>query len=309
MSHGHGRVALVSDGSRGIGAATVRRLAADGWDISFSHHDDARSAVETEKAASELGGRVLAVQVDMARAAEVASWVRRAEEDLGPVEAVVSCAGIARDRPLALLQDADWRAVIDTNLDGVFHLCRAVLPGMMERQSGRIVAVSSVSGVYGDTGPSNERGLGTARAGIIGFTRALASQTRRFGIRANAVTPAADSGANSSRTEMTAIWPEGLEGATARLAEAIALRRFASAAEVAERVAFLLSPAAADLTGTVIEMPGSIGLATGRPPAGHAQTELPPAGSHRRPDHAAGRSRRRPGHAAGRGHTRSKGSA
>ena len=153
MSHGHGRVALVSDGSRGIGAATVRRLAADGWDISFSHHHDARSAVETEKAASELGGRVLAVQADMARAAEVASWVRRAEEDLGPVEAVVSCAGIARDQPLALLEDADWRAVIDTSLDGVFHLCRAVLPAMMERQSGRIVTVSSVSGVYGDAGP------------------------------------------------------------------------------------------------------------------------------------------------------------
>jgi len=285
LSQGHGRVALVSGGSRGIGAATVRRLAADGWDISFSHHQDARSAVETEKAASELGGRVLTVQVDLARAAEVASWARRAEEDLGPVEAVVSCAGITRDQPLALLQDADWRAVIDTNLDGVFHLCRAVLPAMMARQSGRIVTVSSVSGVYGDTGPYPERGSGTARAGIIGFTRALASQTRRYGIRANAVAPAASSSANSSRTEMTAIWPEGLEGATARVTEAIALRRFASAAEVAERVAFLLSPAAADLTGTVVEVPGGIGLATGPSPAGYAQAELPRTGSRRGPDH------------------------
>ena len=285
MRHDHGRVALVSGGSRGIGAATVRRLAADGWDIGFSHHDDARSAVEAEKAASELGGRVLAVQVDMARAAEVASWVRRTEEDLGPVEAVVSCAGITRDQPLALLQDADWRAVIDTNLDGVFHLCRAVLPAMMQRQSGRIVTVSSVSGVYGDTGPYPERGSGTARAGIIGFTRALASQTRRYGIRANAVAPAASSSANSSRTEMTAIWPEGLEGATARVTEAIALRRFASAAEVAERVAFLLSPAAADLTGTVVEVPGGIGLVTGPSPAGYAQAELPRTGSRRGPDH------------------------
>jgi len=281
LSHGHGRVALVSAGSRGIGAATVRRLAADGWDISFSHHQDTRSAVETEKAVLELGSRVLAVQVDMARAAEVASWVRRAEEDLGPVEAVVSCAGITRDQPLPLLQDADWRAVIDTNLDGVFHLCRAVLPAMMERQSGRIVTVSSVSGVYGDAGPSPERGLGAARAGIIGFTRALASQTRRYGIRANAVAPAASTSAKGSRTEMTAIWPEGAEGTTARLTEAIALRRFASAAEVAERVAFLLSHAAADLTGTVIEVPGGIGLATGPTPPGYAQTELPPAGSRR----------------------------
>jgi 3-oxoacyl-[acyl-carrier protein] reductase len=268
LGHGHGRVALVSGGSRGIGAATVRRLAAAGWDISFSHHHDARSAVETEKAASELGGRVLAVQVDMARAAEVTTWVRCAEEDLGPVEAVVSCAGITRDQPLALLQDADWRAVTDTNLDGVFHLCRAVLPAMMARQSGRIVTVSSVSGVYYGAGPHPERGLGAARAGIIGFTRALASQTRRYGIRANAVVPATDSVANSSRAEMTAIWPERLEGAEARLTEAIALRRFASAAEAAERVAFLLSRAAADLTGTVIEVPGSIGLATGpSPPA------------------------------------------
>jgi len=195
LSHGYGRVVLVSGGSRGIGAATVRRLAAGGWDISFCHHHDAQFAVDVERAASELGARVLAVQADTTRAAEVISWVRRAEEDLGPVQAVVSCAGITRDQPLTLLEDADWRAVIDTNLDGVFHLCRAVLPAMMERQAGRIVTVSSVSAVYGDADLSLERGAGAARAGIVGFTRALASQTGRYGIRANAITP----GANTSR--------------------------------------------------------------------------------------------------------------
>jgi 3-oxoacyl-[acyl-carrier protein] reductase len=247
LSQGFGRVALVSSGSRGIGAATVRRLAADGWDISFCHHRDARAAVETEKAASELGARVLAVQADLTAAAQVTAWVRRAEEDLGPVQAVVSCAGITRDQPLALLTDADWRAVTDTGLDGVFHLCRAVLPAMMERQSGRIVAVSSVSGVYGH-GTAD-----AARAGIAGFTRALASQTRRYGIRANAVMPAAHVG----RTDMTSIWPEAT---TAPLTEAIALRRFASAADAADRVAFLLSAAAADITGTVLEVPGGITL-------------------------------------------------
>ena len=247
MSQGFGRVALVSGGSRGIGAATVRRLAADGWDISFCHHRDEQAAVETEKAASELGARVLAVHADLTAAAEVTAWARRAEEDLGPVQAVVSCAGITRDQPLALLTDADWRAVTDTGLDGVFHLCRAVLPAMMERQSGRIVAVSSVSGVYGHATAD------AARAGIAGFTRALASQTRRYGIRANAVTPAAHVG----RADTTSIWPEATR---APLTEAIALRRFASAAEAADRVAFLLSAAAADITGTVVEVPGGISL-------------------------------------------------
>jgi 3-oxoacyl-[acyl-carrier protein] reductase len=251
LSQGYGRTVLVSAGSRGIGAATVRRLAADGWDISFCHHHDERSAVDVEKAASELGARVLAVHADLTRAAEVISWVRRAEEELGPVQAVVSCAGITRDQPLARLEDADWRAVTDTNLDGVFHLCRAVLPAMIERHGGRIVTVSSVSGVYGG---SAEAGSGPARTGIVGFIRALASQTGQYGIRANAVLPAA----HSSRADVTAIWPEVT---SARLTEAIALRRFASAAEATARIAFLLSDAAADITGTVVEVPGVIGLA------------------------------------------------
>jgi 3-oxoacyl-[acyl-carrier protein] reductase len=258
LSPGNGRTALVSAGSRGIGAATVRRLAADGWHISFCHYRDERSAVDVEKAASELGARVLVVQADPTRAAEVASWARRAEEELGPVQAVVSCAGITRDRPLARLEAADWRAVLDTNLDGVFHLCRSVLPAMMERHCGRIVAVSSVSGVYGEAAPYSELGSGPVRTGIVGFIRALASQTRQYGVRANAVTPAAHSG----RTDMTTIWPEV---ATARLTEAIALRRFASAAEAADRVAFLLSDAAADITGTVVEVPSGIGWPIGVP--------------------------------------------
>jgi 3-oxoacyl-[acyl-carrier protein] reductase len=141
--------------------------------------------------------------------------------------------------------------VTDTGLDAVFHLCRAVLPAMMARQSGRIVAVSSVAAVYGHT--ANTPGADAARAGIAGFTRALASQTRRYGIRANAVTPSAHAG----RTDMTAIWPEAT---SAPLTEAIALRRFASAAEAADRVAFLLSDAAAEITGTVVEVPSGISL-------------------------------------------------
>lgn len=280
MSQFSNRVALITGGSRGIGAATVRVLAADGWDITFCHDRDDRAAVEVEKAALELGARVLAVQADVTRPAEAIAWVQRAEEELGPVHAAVSCAGITMDRPLALLEDADWRALTDTGLQGVLHLCQAVLPAMMERQSGRIVAVSSVSGVYGDV-PADKPI--PARAGIAAFTAALASQTRRYGIRANAIAPAACS--PRSMADMVSIWPPrpaepaghpgpaghprpaghpspaahpSPAGARAPLAEAIAVRRFASAAAVAERVEFLLSEAAAGLTGTLLEVPGAI---------------------------------------------------
>ena len=274
MGQGYGRVALVSAGSRGIGAATVARLAADSWDVSFCFSRDEQFAVEAEKAASELGARVLAVQADVTEAAEVASWVRQAE-DLGPVGAVVSCAGISRDRPLAHLEDADWRAVTDTGLGGLFHLCQAALPAMMKRRSGRIVAVSSVSGVYGPApgSPAGNRTAGNraagnrtagnrtagntaadsraadSRAGVAEFTRALANQTALYGIRVNALVPAAVS------AEEAAIWPEGTRAA---VTEVVALRRFASAAAVADRVAFLLSDAADDLTGSVLEVAGGI---------------------------------------------------
>jgi 3-oxoacyl-[acyl-carrier protein] reductase len=254
LSPSDGRVVLVSGGSRGIGAATVRRLAEDGWDVSFCHDHDEQAALSVEKAVSELGARVLAVQADLTAGAAVRSWAQRAEEELGPVQAVVSCAGITRDRPLALIEDTDWRAVIDTGLDGVFHLCRATLPAMMERRSGQIVAVSSVSGVYRQAagGAGNNSGNNSGNpGGIVAFTRALASQTAGYGIRVNAVVPAV------VESDLTAIWPE--EGKT-RLTEAIVLRRFGSAAEVADRVAFLLSDRADDLTGRVLEVDGGISL-------------------------------------------------
>ena len=245
VSQGHGRVALVSRGSRGIGAATVSRLAADGWDISFCYDGGDLSALEVEKAASELGARVLAVRADPADAAEAAAWVARAEDELGAAEALVTCAGMTRDRPLALMEEADWRAVIDTRLDGVFHPVRVTLTGMMRRRSGRIVLVSSVSGVYAH----GTDGYPAARGGIAGFARTLASQTARYGIRANALTP------GTAHADLTAIVPEGTP-----LTETIVLRRFGSGAEVADRVAFLLSDEAAGLTGRVLEVHGGIAL-------------------------------------------------
>lgn len=251
MSQDSGRVALVSGGSRGIGAATVRRLAADGWDIGFGYYGDGPAARQVEKAAAELGVRVTGTDVDVTDAAEVTSWLRLTEDELGPVQAVVSCAGITREQPLTRLGQADWRMLIDTSLDGVFHLCRAAVFAMMGRRPGRIVTVSSVCAEYGHA-PGGDGTL--ARPGIAGFVRALADQTRRFGISVNAVVP------GPGGRDATALLPEIPDMARADLTETIALRRFGTAADVADLVAWLLSAAAPDITGRVLEVPSAIAL-------------------------------------------------
>ena len=252
MSQRSGRVALVSGGSRGIGAATVRRLAADGWDIGFSYHGDGPSARAAEKAVFELGTRATGTDVDLTDAAEVTSWFQLTEEEFGPVQAVVSCAGLTRESPLARLDEADWRMMIDTSLDGVFHLCRAAVFAMMTRRSGRIVTVSSVCAEY-DHAPG---GGPLARPGMAGFVQALASQTRRFGISVNAVAP------GLGTRDVAALLPERPRP---DLTETIALRRFGNACDVADLVAYLLSDDASDITGRVLEVPSTLAFLAPRP--------------------------------------------
>jgi len=247
VSQQPGRVALVSGGSRGIGAATVRKLAADGWDIGFSYIDDGPAAREAEKDAGELGVRVTGTDVDLTDAGEVSSWFRLTEEELGPVQAVVCCAGLTQERPLTLVADAEWRSLIDTSLHGVFHLCRIAVFAMMKRREGQIITVSSVCGEY-DHDPAGHDTL--TRPGVAGFTRALASQARRFGVSVNAITPGP-----GARGRDAALVPGH---ARAGLTETIALRRFGSATQVADLVASLLAADAPGVTGRVLEVPTAI---------------------------------------------------
>jgi 3-oxoacyl-[acyl-carrier protein] reductase len=240
------RVALVSGGSRGIGAATVLRLAQDGFDVSFCYRSAREPAAQVAKQAGDLGVRALPVQADISSADQVRAWVGRAEEELGPADVVVSSAGVTRDGPLALMGGTAWDDVLRTNLDGTCHLCRAVVVGMIKRRSGSIVTISSVSGVYGNAGQTN---YSAAKAGIIGFTLALAKEVGRRGVRANVVAP------GLIETGMTSTFTEEMRR---RLEGGIALRRFGRPEEVAELVSFLVSDRAAYITGSVLEIHGGI---------------------------------------------------
>ncbi|MFI9051729.1 3-oxoacyl-[acyl-carrier-protein] reductase [Streptomyces sp. NPDC053427] len=240
------RVALVSGGSRGIGRAAVLRLAHDGFDVSFCYRSNAEMAESLQKELDHLPVRTLAVQADVADGDAVRAWVARTERELGPIEVVVTSAGITRDKPLMLMGDDDWHQVLDTNLDGSYHVNRAVVVPMMKRKSGSIVNVSSVSGVYGNPTQAN---YSASKAGIIGFSKALAKEVGRFGIRVNAVAP------GLIDTDMT----EALgDKAREDLLRAIPLRRFGRAEEVADLISYLSSDAAAYITGSVFEIHGGI---------------------------------------------------
>jgi 3-oxoacyl-[acyl-carrier protein] reductase len=234
-----GRLALVTGGSRGIGRAIAVELASAGAQVVVGYRSGAE---EAEQVAAEIGGR--AIQADVSDPAEAARLV----EEAGDLDILVNNAGLTRDGLIARMSDDDWRTVIDTNLGGVFATCRAAARGMMKRRAGAIVNLSSVVGVHGNPGQTN---YAASKAGIIGFTKALARELATRNVRANAVAP------GYIETALTDVLPEAVRE---HLLGATPLARLGVPADVAGAVRFLCSDEASFITGEVLLVDGGLGM-------------------------------------------------
>ena len=234
-----GKTALVTGGSRGIGAAIVRELAAAGAQVVVGYRSGQK---EAEAIAGEIGGR--AVQADVSNADDA----KRLVEDAGDLDILVNNAGTTRDGVLARMADDDWRAVIETNLSSVFYTCRAVSRGMMKRRAGSIVNLSSIVGIHGNWGQTN---YAASKAGIIGFTKSLAQELGSRGVRANVIAP------GYIKTALTEVIPEE---AKEQMLSLTPLGRLGDPEDVAGAVRFLCSDAAAFITSEVLVVGGGLGM-------------------------------------------------
>ena len=243
-----GRVALVTGGSRGIGAAVSRELGDAGADVVVNYVSSADAAEAVCKDVRDAGGSARAVAGDISTPEGAAALVNEVESQVGPIAILVCNAGITRDNLIMKLTDDDWRAVIDTNLGGAFFTCRAVARPMLKRRAGAIVTMSSIVGVHGNAGQTN---YAASKAGLIGLTKALAKELGGRGIRVNAIAPGYVS------TELTDALPEAAREA---ILAGTPLGRLGDPEDVARAARFLVSDRAAFVTGDVLAVDGGLGI-------------------------------------------------
>ncbi|MEO8276945.1 MAG: 3-oxoacyl-ACP reductase FabG [Thermoanaerobaculia bacterium] len=238
---GAGRVALITGASAGIGAASARALAASGARVALTYLHQSERA---QSVADEIGGR--AYPLDLRDRAAIPDLVARVRADLGDIEILVLNAGATRDVLLPFLPEDDWAEILEVNLNSSFRLTKCVIKGMLSRRWGRVIAISSASGVAGQIGQTH---YSAAKAGLIGFVKALAKEVATFGVTSNAIAP------GFIRTDLLAAMPES------KLQEAlrgVPMGRVGTPEEVAAVVQFLASDAASYLTGQTLRVDGGL---------------------------------------------------
>ena len=241
-----GKTALVTGGSRGIGRAIVLRLAVQGADVAFSYKGNATAAAEVVAAVEALGRRALSVQADARSQEGAEGLVKSVLEAFTKLDILVNNAGITRDNLIMRMGPEEWTEVLETNLFGAFYTIKAVTRPMLKARGGRIINITSVSGQAGQMGQAN---YSSAKAGLIGLTKATARELASRGITVNAVAP------GFVLTELTQDLPQALQDEiTARTP----LGRFGTTEEIANAVAFLASDEAAYITGQVLAVDGGL---------------------------------------------------
>jgi 3-oxoacyl-[acyl-carrier protein] reductase len=237
--------ALVTGASRGIGAATARALAADGWPVAVNYRSDADGAEAVASDIRSAGGQAISVRADVAEPDAADALLSSAAEELGPVLVLVNNAGLTADALSLRLRDDDWDRVIQTNLTAAFRLTRRALADMVRARFGRIVNVASIVGMRANPGQAN---YAASKAGLVAFTKTVAVEVARRGVTANAVAP------GFIETELTADLPGDGKG----LLDAIPARRTGTAEEVAACIRFLASEEASYVTGSVLTVDGGM---------------------------------------------------
>src|SRR5262245_25227571 len=238
-----GKIAIVTGGSRGIGRAIVLALAREGAKVAFTYSENKTMADEISNGETIVGFQADAANVDQAK-----DVVKQVKEKFGRIDILVNNAGITRDKLIALMSEKDWDDVIDTNLKGVYAITKPIVGVMLRQRSGSILNVTSISGMIGMPGQVN---YSASKAGMIGFTKALAKEIAKAGITVNALA------LGFIETDMTAVLNEEYKR---KALEQIPAGRFGKVEEIADIALFLLSPKANYITGQVIQVDGGLAI-------------------------------------------------
>jgi 3-oxoacyl-[acyl-carrier protein] reductase len=240
------KVAVVTGGAQGIGRAIVEALAAQGANLVVADLQEEKAQALAEEIAASTGRRAIAIKVNVANSDSAKAMIDRAIDEFGRVDILVNNAGTTRDNLIIRMSEADWDLILNINLKGAFNCSKAVVRPMMKQHYGRIINISSVSGLAGQAGQTN---YSASKAGLIGFTKALAKEIGGRSITVNAVAP------GFIETELTADLPQELKDWGIQMTP---LGRFGQPEDVAKAVVFLASDAASFITGHVLSVDGGM---------------------------------------------------